>query len=226
MNKVKVIPLRNLLKTVYFYGISYLDKKSFSNLELYITSHGGVGTSFFIDYLSKFKKTNEAFDMTNDLTKHLPVPPQRMPRDLRIIYVFGDPVLATTSLFRRKYAHLATCRIGSFGYISESNDLAQYIELGQDSLGLNNHFKRWLNQRWLNRQTLFINYDKLWDYKNVIASFSGIPLEQFGDFPDKKQRKSNTLQLTPSQVSKLENIYKSYYDLMDKIGDYKILIPK
>lgn len=209
----------NTFKTIYYYGLSYLESASFRELDIYVTSHGGVGTTFLLEYLSKFKVVNEPYDMKKSMVKHLPVPPLRAPKDLRVIYIFGDPVLATLSLYKRSFAHFQACKNGSFLSISKNSDINYYLEKHQDRLGLTNHLKNWMEN--IAQPTLFINYDALWKHKEVIASFVGLPDSCFRDFPLRKKRNSRFSELTAKQIEAFEDIYSEYYKIMNEIGDFK-----
>lgn len=73
------------------------------NIEVLIVSSGGVGTTFLMEEIKRYKTTNDPDN--KDGYKHLPIPPISQNPNLKVVYLFGDPVLACISLFRRKYQY-------------------------------------------------------------------------------------------------------------------------
>lgn len=213
-----------MLKSYFYLSISNYSYYFLKDIDIYITSHGGVGTTFLIDYIANHKKVNDSSSFKNNLVKHLPKPPRQFGKNLKIIYVFGDPVLATLSLFQRNYAYLQCHKNGSYSKIYKETSLDEYISSKQDKLALTKNFFEW-SKNPTTAPILYINYSKIWQYKYLIADFIEVPNSSFHDFPIFQERSSSLNMLTENQISTLREVYSDYYNLMGKIGDVKIGSP-
>jgi len=81
------------------------------DLELIIVSPGGVGTTFLIRHLSKFRKTNCPYD--SDGLKHRVVPPKKLGElDVRVIFVDGQNEDIYYSLKRRCWLEMQSAKLG------------------------------------------------------------------------------------------------------------------
>ncbi|PNW87241.1 hypothetical protein CHLRE_02g114650v5 [Chlamydomonas reinhardtii] len=83
---------------------------------------------------------------------HLPQPPQppRVPqcRPRHVVYLYGDPLAAVASHYRRGHAcHQAQKTSGHPARLSPANfpaTFAEYVSRGEDLFGLEDHFRGWL----------------------------------------------------------------------------------
>ncbi|MBI3333889.1 hypothetical protein HYZ97_00165, partial [Candidatus Pacearchaeota archaeon] len=70
-----------------------VQKKDLENLDVLVASCGGVGTSFFMRFLNRFKKVNCVNNC--DGFKHLVAPPPVAQRKFKAVYIYGNPIDAT-----------------------------------------------------------------------------------------------------------------------------------
>ena len=78
--------------------VSYRDMVG-PKIEVVVSSSGGVMTTALLDWLKKYKNTN---DLGNaDHLKHALYPPVSTNPDLRLVYIFDNPILVVLSLFRK-----------------------------------------------------------------------------------------------------------------------------
>lgn len=181
------------------------------NIEVLVVSAGGVGTTFLIEAISKYKRTNCAEN--TDGFKHLPIPPIKNSKQ-KIIYVFGDPVMATISLFRRRY-HYTQSRQNNLFHdtflpyrIALDSSLEEYIEVGVDRLSLERHFENWYH-KYRRYEVFFIHYEHIHECLSSISAYLELPKQFVESFPLKKERKSKKNQLEKEQLQQLEHIYQS-----------------
>ncbi|OKH18213.1 hypothetical protein [[Limnothrix rosea] IAM M-220] len=116
------------------------------NLELLIVSFGGVGTSFFMNFFNQHKLINCRHN--GDGLKHLVEPPLVLSPNLKAIYIFGDPIEATVSLFRRGYHHAHSRKISpdkeaTLELMSPETSLEDYAGYGKDLFGFERHYQNW-----------------------------------------------------------------------------------
>lgn len=186
----------------------FLDK----DIEVLVASAGGVGTTFLIEAISKYKQTNCAEN--TDGFKHLPIPPIKNSNQ-KIIYVFGDPVMATLSLFRRRYHYTQSRQNNAFHdtflpyRIPLESSLEEYINIGIDRLSLERHFENWYHKYRL-YEVFFIHYEHIHERLSEISSYLNLPKQFIEDFPAKRERKSSKNQLGKKQIQQLEQIYHPF----------------
>ncbi len=197
------------------------------NVEIVVASFGGVGTTFLMDYLSKYKKTN--FPCDRDLLKHSPVPPISFNREIRFLYVYGDPITATVSLFRRKYHHWQAEKLTRYSHQRDLNilpqtSLAEYATNKVDSFEFRNHFFNWYDN-YLAHPTMFIRYESIFDNVRPLVDFLGLPSSAIDDFPKRKKRQSSLNNIEPKTLANLQKIHGSFAKELDKLNDVELKIP-
>lgn len=179
-----------------------MEKTIFLNngVEVLIVSFGGVGTTFLIEEIARYKKTNAASN--TDGYKHLPLPPLSRNRKIKVIYLFGDPILACISLFRRSYQHAASVQMQKFlpgdYVIPRELDLEAYGKLQRDGLFFERHFTHW-HTTYGFYPRMFVRYESLFDHLETIAEFLELPKGFVLNFPAKKERRSS-LELVSAQT--------------------------
>ena len=158
--------------------------------EVIIVSYGGVATTTFIDFVGKFKRCNDPED--KDQLKHLSAPPLFFGKQLKVIYVFGDPSIAACSLFRRNYAFSQALKLQK-GFSTPKYEslmsIESFLSAEKDVLGFSSHFFRWLNSK-TNYPVLFIDVETLFDRPDILINFIDLPPAAYEDYPVKKNRKS------------------------------------
>ena len=181
------------------------------NLEVLVVSAGGVGTSFLMKQIGLFKKTN---DIDNkDGYKHMSIPPIPKNNRVKVIYVFGDPMLACVSLFRRNYACTQSVVIQKYNkkkkLIDHDENLSEYLEKGIDKLMFEKHFINW-HRTFKVYPTLFIRYDAIHDNISEIKQFLGLPEEFLKTFPPEKVRSSRIEDLENYELERLNELYGKF----------------
>jgi len=141
---------------------------------------------------------------------------------LKVLYVFGDPVEAAASLFRRGYqstqsANLTRANFVSPRKITSETTIAQYASGGQDALHLSQHFNHWLDNR-LGYSTLFIDYRSIWANLETLFDFLEIPSENISSFPAQKPRNTSLEHLDAETLKGLTKIYQQQRDQLQTIG--------
>ena len=114
-----------------------------NNINLAVASYGGVGITFLMEFLSKYKNINNPYD--RDGFKHLPIPPLSFNRSLKFIYIYGKPQDAASSLFRRQMHRSQSMKLQSFIaskkiFIPKEMTLQEYASEGKDRFHFQEHF--------------------------------------------------------------------------------------
>lgn len=188
------------------------------NLQLIVCSGGGVATTMLCDFLSEYYKLNEKSD--KDSLKHLPMPPISFRSNFKCIFLYGDPVNTTISLFRRNYHHLQSRKLQRHKIhkkiIPPKMTLEEYADSGVDSLGLHEQFVNYLESH-LIYPTLFIRYEFLWENLLHIQNFLGKTKMDFDKFPKKNSRISLSVPVDPHIRDKLKDINKDFIELINSL---------
>lgn len=194
------------------------------NIEVLVTSFGGVGTTFLTRFVSRYKTTNHSGDA--DLLKHLAVPPCSFNSGVRFVYVYGDPIMAVVSLFRRNYQYVHSGKLQSYqklvvSPIPKEMSLEQYALSGRDQFLFESHFDNWY-RRYLLHPTVFIRYEKLWDNLEPLFDFLGIPASAISAFPEKKERESSLSGISPEALHGLQMMYGGFKKRLDGLKDFEV----
>ena len=114
-------------------------------IDVIISSMGGVGTTFFIDHIKKYKSTNALND--SDGYKHLLFPPLSANKDIKFIYLFGNPINSVISLFNRDMHHEHSKKKLIYAInlksINKEASLEQYAAEGVDKFLFSEQFNNW-----------------------------------------------------------------------------------
>jgi len=185
-------------------------------IEFAVVSPGGVATTSLIHFFACNHKVNAPND--EDSLKHMPVPPVSFHPRFKYIHVFGDPVVATISLFRRKFQELQSLKLqrgtGMKSPIPIEMTVEEYACLGKDRLLFENFFENYYS-RHLHYPTLFIRYESLWDHLDVISDFLDIPKKEFESFPQKIHRESEKQTMNSEITARLREMYSGFYRKVD-----------
>lgn len=192
-------------------------------VEVLIVSAGGVGTTFLLKAVGKYKKTNHISN--EDGFKHLTIPPITKNSNLKVIYVFGNPITATMSLFRRDFHHTQSYKMQQYlpkGYrVAQETNLEEYAAKGVDGFYFRRHFENW-TERYLVYPTLFLRYETLFDNIEEIAHFLELPRAFVTNFPAKKERNSQIENLNKVTLNNLQKLYGDLQADFDKLPDFFI----
>ncbi len=193
-------------------------------IEVLISSTGGVGTTFLIEHINKYKLTNHIGD--NDKLKHIVFPPVSYNKNIKYIFIFGNPIDSVISLFKRNLYHNHSSKLvqfnNKFNAISQNTTLEEYARGGIDRFLFAEQFINWLT---LSKfyPTLFLKYEKIWDNLDILYEFLEIPMEELSKFPEKKKRKSDFSILNKETQKGLKNIYGEYERYIEYFDDCLIV---
>lgn len=188
------------------------------DIEVLVVSAGGVGTTFLMEAISQHKKINQNIKI--DGYKHLPIPPISFNKNLQVIYIFGDPIMASISLFRRQYHNTQSIWVqkyhpSSFTIPFQMN-IDEYAKQEKDGHQFKQHMDNWLKKYPL-YPTMFIKYENLYDSLNELADFLELPPSFLSNFPKKKERKSSINNLSPATIDGLKKMYSSYQKEVEQL---------
>lgn len=193
-----------------------------SDIEVVVASYGGVGTTFLLSFLSEYKKTNDPDDL--DGFKHLALPPLSFNPNIRYIYVYGDPVMAAFSLFRRKIQKHQSKKLQKWikpfdRPIPKKMPIEAYASIGKDKLYFEQHFYNWYQTYLRGVPTLFVRYESIFENAQKIIDFLGLPSESITKFPEKKGRTISKNDIDPEIIRNLESIYGGFAAKLSELED-------
>lgn len=224
----KFLTVRNYFKQLLDINHNILKKTIFldKSIEVLIVSSGGVGTTFLLDEIAKYKKVNIAKKM--DGYKHLPIPPISSNKNLKVIYVFGDPILASISLFRRKYHHTQSHWVQKYHdsefVIPENMTLDDYAKHQKNGHQFKQHLDNW-RKKYPMYPTMFIKYEELYQSLDALVSFLELPSTFLENFPEKRARKSSIDKLSVDTAKGLHDIHSDYQKEVQQLPSYFINPP-
>ncbi len=195
------------------------------NIEVVIASAGGAGTTFLLSYLAQFKNANHPGDA--DGLKHSPLPPVSFNRNVKFVYVFGNPQLAAISLFRRNFQHHQSIKLQKWGKrnispIPKDMTLQEYASQGIDRFHFRDHFYNWYDRYLAACPTMFIRYESLFDNVTLLLDFLDLPKDCIGSFPRKKTRTSTIEEIPPDTLKQLDHLYGDFADELARLNDVTV----
>lgn len=168
--------LRAVLRRLGVYRIRAED-----GLQAAVISPGGVGTTMLIEHMAKYLRVNRNDD--RDHLKHCPRLPGRLPEDLRILFVYGNPDDIVTSIQRRGWLPRHGSKLGSIGSVIALGG-ARHDALRSAVIRQIDWFKTSTRPH-----LMLIRYEELWDKSDELAEFLGIADPSFvRDFPARRPR--------------------------------------
>ena len=190
-----------------------------------IASFGGVGTTFLLKYLAQYKKTNHRFDA--DRIKHSPLPPISFNSNIKFVYVYGSPQLATVSLFQRNFQCRQSKKLQkwskrTFSPIPESMTLQEYASQGIDKFCFRNHFYNWYEEYLSVHPTMFVRYETIYDNLKSLQDFLNLPQGFLDRFPKKKSRTATLEKISPEIRDRLDRMYGDFSDELARLDDVEI----
>lgn len=189
----------------------------FKKIDTLAVCSGGVGTTFVLDFLQAFRQVNDSKDL--DGLKHLPFQPLSLNQQLKVLYIYGDPVEAAVSLFLRGYHSTQSVKLSPWvrRAVWHQTSLKTYAQNGHDGLGLERHFRQWYSNP-LGYQTLFVDYHQIWENLDAVFNFLDIPKDATSSFTEKKERESSLSAIDIEVLSKLESMYGGLRKTLADIG--------
>ena len=184
-----------------------------------ISSAGGVGTTFFIDWLRHFYTVNDRNDV--DKLKHPKKPLER--KDIKkVVYIYTKkPEEQALSLVKRFKSAQIKKLTGNTLPINSQNDLTKF---NYDPFNFEGVFKNWWKDTEHKYPIAFINYDVLWSYIPQIVQFLDLAPDKAKSFPPRRQRKNtlDSIKHNTFLTSHLINIYKDYKEYLSNIPDFYV----
>jgi len=196
-------------------------------------SFGGCGTTLLYNFFRKIK-VDISSEPDAGRWKHMPYPPAtpgnpdfKLRDDYKAVYIFGNPMNALASLFKRKHHVYHPVRTG-FGpkKLDNKMKLEDYLKTNkEDIFKLEFHFDNWTTCPKEGRAypILLLKYETLWNNLPALLEFLDIPQEKRPLFPKKKARSSNWTTL-PEEIK--NSLYERYGTLAEKIEkqpEFKII---
>lgn len=160
----------------------YWEKPDLSDLDVWVVSPGGVGTTFLMEYLSKYVRLNHPYD--DDGLKHWPAPPAELSNNrIKVIFVTGKIDNIVDSIDRRDWLATQSVNLGSvIGAISHRQRRRRAFRKA-----VQRQFQTW--SRLSSDEILTLVYDDIWDSIPQIAEFLDLDVATFVDgFPKRKPR--------------------------------------
>ena len=195
-----------------------------NSIDVLVVSYGGVGTTTIIDFLSGYIRTNSKGD--EDGYKHLPLPPISFRKDVRFVYIFGDPVEAAVSLFRRGYQRRQSKMLqrwsGDFSPIPTSMSIDEYLDQGVDLLRFQTHFLNWHDRYLSCVPTLFLKYETLFEDAAILGEFLGLPQEALNDYPKRRPREAESREISRSLIARADEIYGEFGRYLSELPDHEV----
>lgn len=128
--------------------------------------------------------------------------PDALPNDWRVIFLFGDPLLAVLSTRRKRYdkQHFANCGV--------SRDPATTNIFIEDALGYEKLYDSWMAHNGYN--VICVRYESIFSNISIIEKFLGVRMK----LPP-KQRRSSALENVDDAI--LRDIRQTYRSLIKKV---------
>ncbi len=198
-----------------------------NSIDVAVVSYGGVGTTFLLEYVNKYRNANK---VTNDDTyKHSPLPLISLNKGARVIYIYGDPRLAAISIFRRNFATIQSTILQRFskrppGPVPQDMTLELYAKERIDRFLFEAHFENWF-ERYTRTPTLFVKHDAIHDSKEAIAEFLNMPKSFLEQFPPEKGRSSNFEHCSSEAIEGLEYMYGNFAARIARLPPCELRMP-
>ncbi len=143
--------------------------------------------------------------------KHLPIPPVAFGNGPKCVYVYGDPILAAISLFRRGFHHAQSVKLLRYARphvdpIPAEQSLEEYAAAGVDRFLFHRHYHNW-RSKYPILPTLFVRYDELWANIPALLKFLELSEELTAGFPPRRARESLIEDIDASTAKSLNKMY-------------------
>jgi hypothetical protein len=159
-----------------------------------VTSFGGTGTTMLYRFLETWESDIPSNHPNWRPWKHLPAPPQddEVKDGFRAVYVYGNPMNAVLSVFRREYQQWHVRNMRNFPIEDWDDDweLDDVLAQPEDPFRMTRHFRNW-TQADRSYPILLLQFDAIWRRLPEIFAFLGLPSRALDDFPERRQRHSD-----------------------------------
>lgn len=170
--------------------------------DVYVSSYSGTGTRMLCCFIQQHMRLNSQPHVRHGC------PGKSSPHD-RAIYLYGDPIAAVLSFYRRyqeyctKFVERHYRNLDVPGKYPESFE--DYLQWGHDAFGLESHYDKYVNSQPA-AGLVAVRFDDMWGHLDEIFKFLRLPTRA-SDFPEKRARRSKREALTPAQVQILETYF-------------------
>jgi hypothetical protein len=191
-----------------------------------VTSFGGTGTTMLYEFLEEHEVDIPADHSNWKPWKHLPTPPgdDEVKDGFRAVYVFGNPMDAVLSVFRRDYQrwHVRNMREDISEPASADWGFDEFLEGTEDPFRMEKHFHEWTEA---NRAypILCLKFDALWEHLPEFFAFAGLPSQFIDDFPKRRERHSDWTEQSPDIRRRLEGRYGALADEIESFPEVRII---
>lgn len=141
----------------------------------------------------------------------------------RAVFLYDNPYSMVLSLFRRNIAmgH-AIAVTGKRAF--HKNELSNFLDEGCDTFGMFDQFKNWSNSDLkLSYPRLLVNFNHMWDNIDFILGYMGIDAKHKNSFMRKRERVDRLSELSKSDKTRLENMYRGLETKMNEFPGVKII---
>lgn len=190
--------------------------------DIVVASFGGVMTEALFKWAERHKSA---------FYSHAHLPLLSVNRNLRLVYIFGDPIESVLSLFRRNsqregvYTYIAGdySRYADIATMLKMRNLKSYLASDTGAFPIREHLHNWQTAP-TQLPILFIRYETIWDNLDVLQSFLDLPKEAMATFPKKKERASSykALGLNLKEQEKLNQLYGDFREEIKQMPDTHI----
>jgi hypothetical protein len=182
-----------------------------------------------MDHINRFRRTNHPGDA--DGFKHAPLPPLTHADNLKVVYVFGDPVDAVLSLFRRKYHFEHYLSMRKWDGIQKpaihtETTIEEFSKRGRDEFRLARHLIRYRSEALPFQDILFLRYEAIFENVSKLRDFLELPKAFQEEFPKKVARQSSRASLAHGVKEQLEYMYRSLIQDVSSMKDVEIHVAR
>jgi len=221
---LNLLILLGLLFVFYILNRSFTENFDNKKYDALIISPGGGGTTYFLKYLNDNTdlKINHIHDI--DGNKHISTDQKNKLNNIncdKIIYLYNDPKLAIDSHYRRNWGKTQLLKLGDpyniKNIINDKNAFEKnIIEKNKDLYGIESQFDFFLNDKGINKDILFIDFNNIQNNKHTISDFLKIDSKVFNNLSINKRNSS----YDNIEDQKYLNVYNNLYEKMKKHDGY------
>jgi len=190
-----------------------------------VTSFGGTGTTMLYEFLEEHEVDIPSDHPNWKPWKHLPAPPEDadVKDGFRAVYLFGNPMDAVLSVFRRDYQrwHVRNMREDVTEPWSTDWDFDEFLKRSEDPFHMTKHFQSWTNADRL-YPILCLNFGALWDHIPEFFAFAGLPKSSMDAFPERRERASDWTEETKRVRKHLKGLYGELWSEIEQTPDFQI----
>lgn len=147
--------------------------------------------------------------------------PESLSGNERAIYLYGDPIDAVLSFYRREKEYGTEFARRHYRNLDVSGKfpkrLEDYLEWGSDAFGLEAHFDRYLNAQ-PRAGLLMVRFDDMWPHLEEVFDFLRLTAKA-SDFPEKRPRMSKRNELSENQLRVLHSYFDGLISKQEKMAD-------